>query len=319
MTHFAIIGCGEIAERHALAASANGTLLGVYDTDNEKAARLAVKYNCRVYRSYDELLHDQTIDVLSICTPNYLHAPQSIEAMEKGFHVVCEKPMAISKRDAQQMIDTSKKTGRHLFIVKQMRDYPGLRTLKSWIDAGRLGHIEEINLVCLWNRDATYYRDWRGKLSSDGGTLYTQFSHHIDLLLWLFGPIESATLSIRNFARNEIEFESDGGIYFQMGPYTSGSFYYSVDVPKNKVGNSLQIETEKGSLHLTGTSLQKVKEITIEGIEAPGSFSVTPRQNSHIECYRKACETISSASGPGSDAAESFASIALIESLYQNR
>ena len=180
---FLIVGCGRIAERHAEHISKYGHLIAVCDVIPEKAKDLSSRYECAYYSRIETMLkcHPNS-DVVSICTPNGLHAHHTILALEAGKHVVCEKPMAINSADCDKMIAVARDAKKCLFIVKQNRFNPPIVALKRAIIEGRLGRIVNVQLNCFWNRNNDYYlsSDWKGKLLMDGGTLFTQFSHFID-------------------------------------------------------------------------------------------------------------------------------------------
>ena len=132
---FAIIGCGRIGSRHAEHISKKGKLVAVYDTDKERADQLGVKYNTSVFYSFEALLNsDLAIDVISICSPNGLHSEQTIKALRAGYHVVCEKPMALNVYDCGEMIKAAEKANRRLFVVKQNRFNPPVEALKKLLD-----------------------------------------------------------------------------------------------------------------------------------------------------------------------------------------
>src|SRR4030042_2604017 len=176
----AIGGCGRIAQRHAEHIHNQGILTAVCDKDPEKAKELGEKYKAACFSSIDEMLKNKTaIDVVSVCTPNGLHAEHTIKALRAGFHVLCEKPMAINVHDCGMMISEAEKNNRRLCIVKQNRFNPPIEAVKKCIDEGKLGRIYSVQLSCFWNRNNNYYQksDWKGKADMDGGTLYTQFSH----------------------------------------------------------------------------------------------------------------------------------------------
>ena len=129
---FAIIGCGRIAQRHAEHIHAYGELVAVCDIAYEKASSLAEKNKAKAYRNLEDLLKDQTdIDVISICTPNGLHAEQSIACLQSGFHVLVEKPMALNVDDCNAMIAAAEKVGKNLFVIKQNRINPPLIVVKK--------------------------------------------------------------------------------------------------------------------------------------------------------------------------------------------
>ena len=144
-----------------------------------------------------------------MCIPNGLHAAHTIQSLRAGFNVLCEKPMAINVHDCKEMIKEANKAGKQLFIVKQNRFNPPVVAVKKAIDKGILGKIYIIQLSCFWNRNESYYKNsWKGTQHLDGGTLFTQFSHFIDLLYWMIGDIKKVFALTANFAhKNMIDFE----------------------------------------------------------------------------------------------------------------
>jgi predicted dehydrogenase len=188
---FGIVGCGRIAQRHAEHISKNGELSAVCDIDLDKATRLALPYGAKVYQNIDDLLaSEKDLDVISICSPNGLHAEHSIKSLDAGFHVLCEKPMAINVHDCGEMLKAAERNNRRLFAIKQNRFNPPVAAVKEAIDKGILGKIYSVQLSCFWNRNFDYYHNsWKGTLELDGGTLYTQFSHFVDLLYWMVGDV----------------------------------------------------------------------------------------------------------------------------------
>jgi len=199
---FAIIGCGQIAQRHAEHIGRMGILSAVCDINGARADKLGNKYNAVIYKSIDTLLRQEgDLNVVSICTPNYLHEVQARQALQAGFHVLCEKPMAIHVSDCKMMIETAKLYNRHLFVVHQNRFNPPVQEVKKLIDKGRLGKIFSIQVNCFWNRNFKYYQDsdWRGDKEKDGGTLFTIFSHFIDLLYWMIGEVVEVHSMLGNF------------------------------------------------------------------------------------------------------------------------
>src|SRR4030095_2280179 len=131
---------------------------------------------------------------------------------------LCEKPMAITTHDAQEMINTEKQTGKRLFVVKQNRYNPPVVFVKKLIDEKKLGRILSFQMNCFWNRPASYYQSsWKGTKNMDGGTLFTQFSHFIDLLYWLLGDVSKVTGQRKNFShKGSIEFEDTGVAILEM-------------------------------------------------------------------------------------------------------
>ena len=201
MIKFAIVGCGRIAQRHAEHIFNNGQLVAVCDIEVDKANALASKYKARAFESIDEMLKIIEADVISICSPNGLHAEHSIKSLKAGFHVLCEKPMAINVNDCGEMIKVAEQVNKRLFAIKQNRFNPPVEAVKKVIDDGRLGKIYSVQLSCFWNRNADYYANsWKGTKDLDGGTLFTQFSHFVDLLYWMVGDIKNVEAYMGNYA-----------------------------------------------------------------------------------------------------------------------
>ena len=157
---FSIIGCGRIAQRHAEHIHRMAKLESVCDIDAAKAKSLAETYKVSCFQQVDEMLRQlKQTDVVAICSPNGLHAEHSIKALKAGFHVLCEKPMALTVQECGEMINTAEKANKRLFIVKQNRFNPPVAAVKKIIDEGKLGKIYSVQLNCFWNRNEAYYQN----------------------------------------------------------------------------------------------------------------------------------------------------------------
>ena len=179
----AIIGCGRIGQRHAEQINRFAILSAVCDIIPKKADELGTTYNTKSYYSIEDLLaNEKDTDIISICTPNGLHAVHCITALGAGKNVLCEKPLCINTDDGEKMIAAAEKNNKKLFVVKQNRYNPPVAFVKNLLETNSLGKIFSFQLNCFWNRPAAYYTDWKGTKDLDGGTLFTQFSHFIDLL-----------------------------------------------------------------------------------------------------------------------------------------
>lgn len=140
----AVIGCGSIAQHRHLPeykANKNVELVAVCDINEERAIEVAEKFGAKAYTSYEELLNDGGVDAVSVCTPNYLHAPISIAALHAGVHVLCEKPMATSKQEAEAMIAAAKESGKKLMIAHNQRFVPSHQRARKLIESGEVGKI----------------------------------------------------------------------------------------------------------------------------------------------------------------------------------
>ncbi len=327
---FAIIGCGRIGLRHAQHIEACGELVAVCDIVFEKAVSLAEMYQARAYKTLQDLLNEQkNIDVISICSPNGLHALQSIQCLESGFHVLVEKPMALNADDGKAMIAAAENAEKNLFVVKQNRFNPPVMAVKNAIDNGKLGKIYNVQLNCFWNRGKGYYQDtWRGTKELDGGSLFTQFSHFIDLLYWFFGDIATVYALSDNYAHQQvIEFEDTGAAVFKLANGIIGTIHFTVNSFKKNMEGSLTVFGEKGTVKIGGQYLNELEYQCIENF----SFDVLPDGNAandygtyfgsmsnHDKEYLQLIETIQNGNINTHNAFEGLKTIEIIQKIYQS-
>jgi predicted dehydrogenase len=265
--NFAIIGCGHIAKRHAQLIPTYGNLVAVCDTDTHKAQAFAANHAARAYTDLAVLLQEETtLDLVVICTPNGLHAAHSIACLQAGKHVLCEKPMAIASSDCDAMIAMAKAKHKQLFVVKQNRFNPPVQAVKKAIDEHRLGNLFAVQVNGFWNRNENYYQDaWRGTLDLDGGTLYTQFSHFIDVLLYLMGDLASVQWMGENYMHSDsIAFEDTGIACLQFKNKAIGTLQYTVNAYEKNMEGSITIFGTKGTVKIGGAYLN---ELTYQAIE----------------------------------------------------
>jgi len=327
---FALIGCGRIGNRHAKHANDKGTLKAVCDIDENKAKAIASEYNCKWYSSIDELLHhEKEIDVISICTPNGLHAEHTIKSLKSGFHVLCEKPMAINVHDCGEMIKAAETANRRLFIVKQNRYNPPIIAVKDLIEEGKLGKIYSIQLSCFWNRDFEYYQNsWKGTKNMDGGTLYTQFSHFVDLLYWIIGDVKKVQAITGNFAHQGIiEFEDTGMAILEFYNGVIGTLNYSVNSYNKNMEGSLTIFGEKGTIKIGGQYLNELEYQNIEGYKIEGLPEGNPANNygkyqgsmsNHDKVYQNVVDVLSNGGVIATNGFEGLKTVEIIDKIYQS-
>lgn len=326
---FGIVGCGRIAQRHAKHITDNGELVAVCDVEIEKAEKMAGEYNCKAYDSLEKLLASEPeINVMSICSPNGLHAKHSIACLNAGHHVLCEKPLAINAHDCGEMIKCAERNNKRLFVIKQNRFNPPVEAVKKAIDEGRLGIIQSVQLSCFWNRNEDYYANsWKGTLDLDGGTLYTQFSHFIDLLYWIVGDIKSA----KGFSRNcnhkgIIDFEDAGVVALEFQSGAIGTINYTVNAYKKNMEGSLTIFGDKGTVKIGGQYLNELEYQNIEGFEISnlaggnsannyGAYSGS--MSNHDRVYQNLVEVLEGDSSISASAFDGLKSVEIIDKIYQ--
>ncbi len=323
-----LIGCGRIAQRHAEHITKNGILLAVCDNIKEKADKLAEKYNVNAYYNIDEfLLFERGLDVVAICSPNGLHAEHSIKALSAGFHVLCEKPLAISANDCGEMIKVAEKVNKRLFVIKQNRFNPPVNAVKAAIDEGRLGKIYSVQLSCFWNRNNEYYNNsWKGTKQYDGGTLFTQFSHFVDLLYWLVGDVRNVQAFIGNYAHQGIiEFEDTGVVALEFYNGAIGTINYTVNSYGKNMEGSITIFAEKGTVKIGGQYLneleyQNIEDFKIENLpegNKPNDYgSYFGSMSNHDKVYENLVDVLQNGGTISTNAFEGLKTVEIIDKIY---
>lgn len=325
--NFAIIGCGRIAQRHAEQAARVGRLIAVCDIVPEKAHTLAQNYQAKAYYNHLELLKEEkNVDVVAVCSPNGLHAIHSIDALNAGMNVLCEKPLAISSTDAQQMSMAAQKTGRQLFVIKQNRYNPPVAFLKKLLEEKALGKILSFQINCFWNRPASYYTDWKGKKDMDGGTLFTQFSHFIDLLYWLLGDVKTIKSLTKNMNHPAIEFEDTGMVIFDMENGAVGSLNYTVNSFEKNMEGSITVFGENGTVKIGGQYLNELEYCNVKNIAIPDLPKGNPANgygfyqgsmSNHDKVYDNLLLALENPTHVFATAAEGTKTVEIIEKIYR--
>jgi UDP-N-acetyl-2-amino-2-deoxyglucuronate dehydrogenase len=268
---FGLLGAGYIANRHAehITQHPDAELVGFFDTDLAKAKLLAEKHKATAFATLHDLLQSNC-DIVNVCTPNGLHAEGAIAALQAGKHALVEKPMALSVSECEQMITTSLKHDRKLFVVKQNRFNPPVKALKELIDSGRLGKVLSVQINCFWNRNEKYYNnsDWKGTKALDGGTLFTQFSHFVDVFYYLFGDVEDIKGVAGNLNHGSlIEFEDSGFFTFKFKSGALGSFNYTTCSYEQNMEGSITVFAENATIKAGGKYLNTIDYQRTDGFD----------------------------------------------------
>jgi len=271
---FAVVGCGHIGKRHAemIVRNEEAELVALIDVKDKSALKID-HFDVPFFSSLDSFLSASLdVDVVNIATPNGFHAEQALACLEGRRHVVVEKPIALNKLDAEKLIFKALHVHRHVFAVMQNRYSPPSQWVKQMVDSGKLGKIFMVQLNCFWNRDERYYVEgsWHGKKDLDGGTLYTQFSHFIDILYWLFGDIENIQSRIRDFNHADLtEFEDSGLVNFDFVNGGIGCINFSTAVWNQNMESSMTIVAENGSIKIGGQYMNEVEYCHIKDYDMP--------------------------------------------------
>jgi UDP-N-acetyl-2-amino-2-deoxyglucuronate dehydrogenase len=327
MYRFGLIGCGNISARHVENITRVGELAAVCDIVAEKADNLAAQFQCKPYYSIDDLLgREADIDVIVICTPNGLHAEHTIKSLRSGKHVLCEKPMCLTTTEGNKMIQSAKERGKKIFVVKQNRYNEPVQHVKSLLEQNKLGRVFSFQINCFWNRPQAYYTNsWKGSKEFDGGILFTQFSHFIDLLYWLLGDVDIVNGFKGTFGnRAQFEIEDTGVAILKMQSGAVGSLNYTINSYLKNVEGSFAIFGEKGSVKIGGQYLNTVEWYDIEGCSRP-EFSKPYAPNdygfyqgsmsNHNKVYD---DLVLSLNGNGTllEASDAIATIEIIQKIY---
>lgn len=317
---YGLVGCGRIGKRHAREILKVGRLVAVCDSNQELAREMGKEYNVPYYTSLELLLlSSPDTDVISICTPNGLHARQSIESLKAGKHVLCEKPMSISTADAKSMIDAAVKADRKLMIVKSARYNPLLQDLNNLINKDLLGNIYSFNLNCVWNRPISYFDiDWKGTKNMDGGTLYTQFSHYIDAIIWLMGGHKKMCGFRKNFHHpNSISFEDTGVLAVQMQSGALGSIHYTINAHEKNHEIGLTIVAEHGTIQIGGPYANELlyQMPVLLDVNNPAYHQLAGSNHDFI--YQNISKAINGDEHFITDGIDAMKTVAFIEEFYQ--
>lgn len=278
---FAVIGCGHIGKRHAEMVTRNqeSELVALIDTKDKKDLGIDA-YKVPFFNSFEEFLQSGIeVDVINIASPNGFHAKQALICLEAGKNIVVEKPLALTKNDAEKVIFTALHKHKHVFAVMQNRYSPPSVWIKELVESGKLGKIFLMQLNCYWNRDDRYYKpeSWHGKKELDGGTLFTQFSHFIDIMYWLFGDIQNIQGKFHDFNHHNLtDFEDSGFVNFDFVNGGMGCLNYSTSVWNSNLESSMTIIAENGSLKIGGQYMDKVEICNIKDYILPELAPTNP-------------------------------------------
>lgn len=328
---FGIVGCGRIANRHAEHIANNGELVAVCDIDKTKADAIGEKYGARIYYDIESMLlaEKDKLDLVSICSPNGLHASHSISSLNAGFNVLCEKPMAISVNDCGEMIKTAEANNKRLFAIKQNRFNPPVSKIKELVDQGKLGKISSVQLSCFWNRNPDYYKDsWKGSNDMDGGTLYTQFSHFIDLLYWIIGDVKKAKAFTGNFDHQGIvDFEDAGVVILEFYNGAIGTINYTVNSYGKNMEGSLTIFGDKGTVKIGGQYLNELEYQNIEGVvvdnlpvgnKANSYGTYQGSMSNHDKVYENVVDVLVNGGAISTNSFEGLKTVEIIDKIYSS-
>ncbi|MES2780072.1 MAG: Gfo/Idh/MocA family oxidoreductase [Bacteroidota bacterium] len=330
---FAVVGCGHIGKRHAEMIERNeeSELVALIDTKDKTLLGIE-KYNIPFFNSLEDFL-DSGIecDVVNIASPNGFHAEQSLKCLDSKKHIVVEKPMALRKQDAEKVIFKALHVHKHVFAVMQNRYSPPSVWIKDLIGSGKLGKIFMVQLNCYWNRDERYYKadNWHGKKELDGGTLFTQFSHFIDIMYWLFGDIQNIQAKFNDFNHEALtDFEDSGFVSFDFVNGGMGCLNYSTSVWNQNLESSMTIIGEFGSVKIGGQYMNEVEYCHVKDYEMPDLAPTNPGNDygaykgsaaNHHYVIENVVDVLKGRAQITTNALEGLKVVDIIESIYNRK
>lgn len=317
---FALIGCGYIGQRYIsiLSQHPQCELVTLVDTDY-KTLEASRQTGIPFFQSVDACFHSNVqSDAVVIATPNATHASIAIASLKQNKHVLIEKPMALKRSEAEAIMEAAKERNKKVMVVLQNRFSPVSAWLKKLVESGQLGRLFFVQVNCFWNRDERYYKkdSWHGTKEMDGGTLFTQFSHFVDTIYWLFGDVKNISSRFQNFNHKQsTEFEDTGTIQFEFEQGGLGCFNFSTAVWDKSFESSLTIVAENGSVKIGGQYMDRVEYCHLKDYEFTIAINDSHSStDNHIKMVNAFVETIKN--NGLTNAEEAFHSVDIIERMY---
>lgn len=329
---FAVVGCGHIGKRHIEMISRNpqSELVALIDVRSKKELNVE-QYSVPFFNSIEQfLLSGIESDVVNIATPNGYHAEMAMKCLDAGKHIVLEKPMALTKLDAEKVIFKALHVHKYVFAVMQNRYSPPSVWIKDMVESGKLGKIFMVQLNCYWNRDDRYYKadSWHGKKNLDGGTLFTQFSHFVDILYWLFGDIENIKSTLADFNHSNLtDFEDSGIVSFEFGNGGLGCINFSTSIWNKNLESSMTVIAENGSIKIGGQYMNEVEYCHVKDYDMPELAPTNPGNDygaykgsaqNHNFVIENVIDVLNGKSAITTNALEGLKVVDIIERIYKS-
>jgi UDP-N-acetyl-2-amino-2-deoxyglucuronate dehydrogenase len=323
----AIVGCGRISKNHFVSIEKHADsleLVAVCESNLQLLQEHQERYKVSGYQRLEDLLKEEKIDLIVLCTPSGLHSNQAILAARYGVHVMTEKPMATRWHDGVNMVKACDEARVRLFVVKQNRRNATLQLLKRAVEKKRFGRIYMVNMNVFWTRPQEYYDSakWRGTWEFDGGAFMNQASHYVDLVDWLIGPVESLQAYTGTLARN-IEVEDTGVVSIKWRSGALGSMNVTMlTYPKNLEG-SITIIGEKGTVRIGGLAVNEIQHWEFAESDADDEKVATASYETtsvygfgHPLYYKNVLDVLRGEAEPETDGREGLRSLETLIATY---
>jgi UDP-N-acetyl-2-amino-2-deoxyglucuronate dehydrogenase len=328
---FALVGCGRVSGNHLDALAGGGLpteLVAVCDVDEAKARAKAEKYGVPYHTDFREMMRRRPeIDAVCVTTPTGLHAKHVVALARYGKHIVVEKPMALRVKDAQRMIDACAKSGARLFVVKQNRFNAAVQAARGALESGRFGKIVMGTVRVRWKREQAYYEadDWHGTWAMDGGVMSQQASHHLDLLQWFLGDVESVQCATATRLL-DIEVEDTAAAILRFRSGAIGIFEATVATRPDDLEASFSLLGEGGSVIVSGKAVNRLEQWRFveprpedHGIQESHSVEVkSVYGHGHGPYLGNVAEAILSGKPALVEGAEGLRNVGILTALYES-
>lgn len=279
MKNFSILGYGHIGRVHqqAIEETENAQLISVIDFN------LPEDLPFKGYSTLESFLNeDQETDVVVIATPNGLHREHAIRCLKAGKNVLIEKPIALTVEDAKEILKVAEEKNLRVFTSMQLRFSPVVQYVKNLIDNNSLGKVFMVNINCYWNRNKNYYklREWHGNQEMDGGVLFTQFSHFVDIMNFWFDEVICTNSKSFNFTHQEVtEFDDSGCVDF-TADRAIGHMIYTTSVFNKNFESNITLIAEKGTIKIGDQYLNQMIYSDLKNVCCSNKIS-TEQKNFH--------------------------------------
>lgn len=325
---FALIGCGAIANKHMVAINRlnNAEVVGAYDINSHAVQAFGEKNSIPTFTDVEEMIEKTKPDVLNILTPSGIHAENILEFIPFHKHFVVEKPLALRLDQVDRIVEECDANGIKLFVVQQNRFNPPIQMLKEALDKGRFGKLVLGTIRVRWCRQQAYYdqKSWRGTWAYDGGVFTNQASHHIDMLIWLMGEVESVMAKTATRLVN-IEAEDTGVAILKFKNGALGILEATTATRPKDLEGSISILGEKGSVEIGGFFINELKtwnfdEIDDMDAEIWDKFSNVPNETAwnHTQFFKDVLDSLINEKRGLIDGLEGRKSVELINAIYES-
>lgn len=265
----ALVGCGRISKRHieAIGECAGARISCVCDINEEKAKKASLELDVPYFTDYRKITN---ADVVSVLTPSGLHPRHASEIAEScdAKYIVVEKPLSLTVREAYELYRRVKEAGKTLLPVYQNRYNPLVAMIRRMIADGSFGKVHQFICNVLWNRNDDYFKiGWHGTMEMDGGVLYTQASHYVDMVHFLFGEV-SECKGLGGSLRNFEVFDSVSAV-MQFKSGVVGTINATVNAYEKNYCTEFTLIAEKGIVRLSGTNLNTIEHWNVSGLPKP--------------------------------------------------